>query len=46
MTFQSIGAILAILVIVFAVIGIVGVLPMSAPVVFGLLAVLGVARLT
>ena len=42
----GIGGILAILVIIFAVLGLVGVLPFSASVIFALIVVLAVARLT
>jgi hypothetical protein len=42
----TIGAIIAIVVLLLAVLGLVGVLPMSAPVAFGLFAALAVARLT
>ena len=42
----TIGALIAVVVLILAVLGIVGVLPMSATVVFGLIAALGIARLT
>jgi hypothetical protein len=42
----TIGAIIAIVVLLLAILGLVGVLPMSATVVFGLIAGLAVARLT
>ena len=41
----SVGAIIATLVLVLAVLGLVGVLPMTAPVLFGLLAALAISRL-
>lgn len=41
----TIGAIIAVVVLVLAVLGILSVIPMSAPVVFGLIAALAVARL-
>jgi hypothetical protein len=41
----SIGFILGIVVLIFAVLGAAGVLPMTAVTVFGLIAVLAVARL-
>jgi hypothetical protein len=41
----TIGAIIAVVVLLLAILGLVGVLPMSAPVVFGLIAALAVARL-
>jgi len=40
----TLGLIIALLVIVLAILGMVGVLPMTAIVVFGLIAALGVAR--
>lgn len=48
MTFapSTTGAIIAVVVILLAVLGIIGVVPMSAHMVFGMLAALGVARLT
>jgi hypothetical protein len=41
----TIGAIIAVVVLLLAILGLVGVLPMSASVVFGLIAALAVARL-
>jgi hypothetical protein len=41
----TIGWILAVLVLLLSILGIVGVMPMSAVVVFGLIAALAVARL-
>ena len=41
----TIGAIIAVIVLLLAILGLVGVLPMSATVVFGLVAALAVARL-
>jgi hypothetical protein len=41
----TIGAVIALLVLVLAILGIVGALPYTAPVVFGLVAALAVARL-
>ena len=43
---SGLGAILAIIVLVLAILGLLHVLPFTAPVVFGLLALLAVARLT
>jgi hypothetical protein len=43
---SGLGAILAIIVLVLAILGLLHVLPFTAPVVFGMLAVLAVARLT
>ncbi len=42
----GIGSVIAIVVIVFAVLGMAGVLPFDAIFVFGLIAALGIARLT
>jgi hypothetical protein len=41
----TIGAIIAVIVLLLAILGLLGVLPMSATVVFGLVAALAVARL-
>jgi hypothetical protein len=41
----TIGWLIALLVLILAILGLVGVLPMSATVVFGLIAALAVARL-
>ncbi len=41
----TIGSVIAILVLLLAVLGLVGVLPLGAPVAFGLFAALAVARL-
>lgn len=48
MTFPplTIGSVIAVVVLILAILGMVGVLPHSAVVVFGMLAALGVARLT
>lgn len=48
MTFPplTVGSVIALLIIVLAVLGMVGVMPFTAVVVFGLLALCGVARLT
>jgi hypothetical protein len=42
----TIGSLIALIVLVLAILGLVGVLPLSAPVVFGFIAALAVARLT
>jgi hypothetical protein len=42
----TIGSLIAIVVLLLCILGLVGVLPLSATVVFGLLAALAVARLT
>ncbi len=42
----TIGAILAIVVLLLAILGLIGVIPLTAPVVFGMFAALAVARLT
>jgi len=42
----GIGGVIALLVIIFAVLGLVGVLPFSQIVVFALIALLGLARLS
>jgi hypothetical protein len=41
----TIGWLIALLVLILALLGLVGVLPMTATVVFGLIAALGIARL-
>ena len=41
----TLGAVIAVIVLILAVLGILSVLPLSAPVVFGLVAALAVARL-
>jgi hypothetical protein len=41
----TIGWLIALLVLILAILGLVGVLPMSATVVFGLIAALAIARL-
>ena len=41
----SIGFIIALIVILLAILGLVGVLPMTAPVIFGLIGATAVARL-
>lgn len=47
MTFPplTVGSVLALIVLLLAILGLVGVLPMSAPVVFGMLGGLALARL-
>lgn len=42
----TVGAIIAILVVLLAILGLIGVIPLTGTVVFGMLAALGVARLT
>jgi hypothetical protein len=42
----TVGAILAILVLLLAILGLLSIIPLSAPIVFGLIAALAVARLT
>lgn len=42
----SIGTVIAVIVLILAILGALGVLPDTAPVVFGLLAALAIARLT
>jgi hypothetical protein len=42
----TVGAIIAIIVLLLAILGLLSILPLSAPVVFGLIAALAVARLT
>ena len=42
----TIGSIIAVVTLILAVLGMAGVLPMTATVVFGLLAALSIARLT
>ena len=42
----TIGSLIAFVVLVLAILGLVGVMPLSATVVFGLLAALSIARLT
>ena len=42
----TIGSIIAVVVLILAVLGMAGVLPMSATVIFGLIAALAVARLS
>lgn len=41
----TIGAVIAVIVLLLCILGLVGVLPMSATVVFGLMASLAIARL-
>ena len=41
----TVGAVIAVIILLLAILGLVGVLPMSATVVFGLIAGLAVARL-
>jgi uncharacterized membrane protein YgaE (UPF0421/DUF939 family) len=41
----TVGAVIALIVILLAILGLLNVIPLSATVVFGLLAALGVARL-
>lgn len=45
-SWATIGAVIAVIVLILAIIGMAGILPLSATVVFGLLAALAVARLT
>lgn len=42
----SLGALIALVCLLLAILGLLSVIPLSAPVVFGLLAALSVARLT
>ena len=42
----TIGSLVAVITLILAVLGMVGVLPLSAIVVFGLIALLSIARLT
>lgn len=42
----TIGWLIAIIVLLLAILGLVGVVPLSQPVIFGLIGALGIARLT